>query len=73
MTETTRIFVEGNHAASMADPDIEYEQYLTSEDEIVCPICSPAANLIKRKDEPLYPDGDGPPPRHVRCRCGEVR
>ena len=72
VTETTRIRAEAEHAAALADPDLEFERFKTAVDDRVCGYCGPLHNQTVRKGEPfIHPtlgaiDG---PPVHPRCRC----
>lgn len=70
ITETTRLFVESQRFVEESNPDTVYWRYLTAQDEIVCPICSPANGLLAKKGATTFPDGGTFPPRHPRCRCG---
>lgn len=59
VTETTRMFAEGNVAAMVADDTVLGEQWLTARDERVCPICGPRQGKV-------WPKGQGPAaPAHV--------
>lgn len=65
VTESTRLFAEGNRAAAANDPAVIGEQWQTANDEIVrqCAICWP-------KQGKVWPKGQGPAmPAHVNCRC----
>ncbi len=64
ITETTRLFQEGNLLAWLESGVVSGFIYQTSEDELVCPICSPNANMEYALD-----DMEHSPPLHVRCRC----
>ena len=70
VTENTRIFAESLMQAEAGNPFTVAFRYLTSQDELVCPVCSPASNLVTPKGASTFPDGGGFPPRHPRCRCG---
>lgn len=73
VTETTRAFAESERAAAVANPHIVYLQWLTANDELVCPICGPRANRVVAKESDGFrvtTDGTvGYPPAHVNCRC----
>jgi SPP1 gp7 family putative phage head morphogenesis protein len=63
VTETTRLFAEGNKLAADQDENVGGLQWQTAEDELVCDICRPRHNLI-------YPKGSVPEcPAHVNCHC----
>jgi hypothetical protein len=68
ITETTRIFSESELAAGNANPFVAGWVYNTANDSVVSDLCRPAANSVMLKGESTFPDGLGPPPRHVRCR-----
>lgn len=73
-TETSRIFAQSELFAARANPFIVYLQWLTSNDELVCPICGPRANrVVGKEDEDGFrvatDDTVGYPPAHVSCRC----
>lgn len=62
VTETTRVFDEGNRLARES-AGIENEEFQTAADDRVCPICSPHNGKIYKLNE-------GPrPPLHINCRC----
>lgn len=63
VTETTRLFAEGNRLASRDDDSVGGEQWQTAGDELVCVVCGPRDNKIWPKD--IGPDC----PAHVGCRC----
>jgi len=67
VTETTRAFFSGSHAAWKASGVIERKQVRTNMDEKVCPICSAKSDKIYELDDP-----EGSPPFHVMCRCWSV-
>lgn len=63
ITETTRLFAEGNRLASQYDDSVGGEQWQTARDERVCDTCGP-------RDNKIWPKGAGPDcPAHVGCRC----
>ncbi len=66
-TEITRVFDEGNRLAHIA-AGIEVEEWQTSKDALVCPICSPL-------DGERFPTDGGPRPvtgTHIGCRCARL-
>lgn len=66
VTETTRLFAEGNELAVADDETVGGYQWQTAHDERVCAICGP-------RDGRVYPKGSGErPPAHVHCRCGWI-
>ena len=73
VTETTRLFSIAEQASAMANPEITYLQWLTAEDELVCPICGPRANRIVGKESDGFRAATdstvGFPPAHPNCRC----
>jgi len=71
VTETTRVIVESQRAASEADEFITHYRFLSAADEIVCPICGPNHGAIIEKRGAGFetPGGRMFPPLHPRCRC----
>jgi len=63
VTETTRLFAEGNKLAAQMDDAVGGLQWQTAGDERVCAICGPLNNQIFPKD------GVPECPAHVMCRC----
>ena len=76
VTETTRIFVEGNRSVNDANPVITGYQVLTAADEKVCPTCGPLQGVFRDKASRTYQHptmgGIAGPPFHVSCRCDEI-
>ena len=68
VTETTRIFAEGERAAALANEDVEWLEWQASEDELVCEVCGPLNGQRIRKEQATFPGGYFPP-AHVSCRC----
>lgn len=64
ITETTRLFAQGNEMAWQSTGLVQKAIWRTVNDERVCPICEP-------RDGIEIELGDGPP-AHVGCRCFEV-
>lgn len=70
VTEVTRLFAEGNILGWAESGVVWGKQWMTSEDELVCPICAPLGD-----EEPVqllssgFGTGMSSPPAHVRCRC----
>ena len=71
VTETTRVIVESQRAASEADEFITHYRFLSAADERVCPICGPnhGAVIEKRSGGFSTPAGRMFPPLHPMCRC----
>jgi SPP1 gp7 family putative phage head morphogenesis protein len=72
VTETTRLFAEGNLIAWRTG-GVTHKIWHTAMDELVCPICAPLEGKKVRLDAPFSPpvrdwNGDHPP-AHVNCRC----
>ena len=63
VTETTRLFAEGNKLAAQMDDAVGGLQLQTAGDERVCAICGPLNHQIFPKDN--VPEQ----PAHVNCRC----
>jgi SPP1 gp7 family putative phage head morphogenesis protein len=76
VTETTRIFVEGNRSVNDANPVITGYQVLTAADERVCPICGSLHGVFRNKASRTYQHPTmgaiAGPPFHVNCRCDEI-
>lgn len=76
VTESTRIFVEGQRQAEADDEFVTMFRMTTSRDERVCPICGPLDGAVRPKTTYTYDHPQlGPiagPPFHVNCRCGET-
>ena len=74
VTETTRIFAEGERAAALANEDVTQLTVLVSNDELVCETCGPLDGQTIPKDASGFEhptEGNvGFPPFHVNCRCG---
>lgn len=73
-TEVSRVFAQSELFAARANPFIVYLQWLTANDELVCPICGPRANrVVGKEDEDGFrvatDNAVGYPPAHVMCRC----
>jgi len=64
VTEVTRLFAEGNRQAWESTGFVNEMVWQTSEDDRVCPICSPLAGTHVG-----IGDKDAIPPAHIRCRC----
>jgi SPP1 gp7 family putative phage head morphogenesis protein len=67
-TETTRAFAEGNIRTWREVGIIRKKEWLTSQDERVCPICGPLHEKVVELEEEFAP-GIFAPPAHPRCRC----
>lgn len=71
-TETTRIYADANMTSWMASGVVGSRQWMTAEDDLVCPICGEGegglSGVIVPMDQPFSPDVDNPP-AHVNCRC----
>jgi SPP1 gp7 family putative phage head morphogenesis protein len=67
VTETTRIFHDGNVLAWRASGLVKGEKWQTSMDDLVCPICEPMHDRETALGE-QFGDVEGPP-AHVNCRC----
>jgi len=71
VTETTRVIVESQRAASEADEFITHYRFLSAADELVCPVCGPNHGEVIEKRGAGFntPAGRMFPPLHPRCRC----
>ena len=69
-TETTRAFAEGSRVADKESGVVEIVEWLTQNDELVCPICGPMHGKRGTLEQGVVgPDYTGFPPAHVNCRC----
>lgn len=68
ITETTRIFSQAALESMRANEAITHVRFMTSRDELVCPICAPLNGQVVEKDSAGFP-GFGWPPAHPNCRC----
>lgn len=71
VTETTKAFAEGERVLIDRARNAGLEVvpiWLTSRDELVCPLCGPLDGLPQPEWEEASPGTDWPP-RHPRCRC----
>ena len=67
VTETTRVYAEGARRTYVHSGVVSGIQWLTSNDERVCPICRPLNEQQGSLGNGL--PGVGLPPAHVNCRC----
>ena len=71
-SETTRAFSQGQ-VSVWNETGVKYAEWITREDEKVCPICGSVNNQITgiAKDISFLIEGNDylPPPAHTRCRC----
>lgn len=70
-TEVTRSAVQGERAfiAELERMGVRMQRFwVTSQDERVCPICSPLHEVPFAEWSGQFPEG---PPAHPRCRCSE--
>lgn len=76
VTESTRIFTEGQRQAEADNDTVVYFRCLTARDESVCPVCGPLDGQTREKGTYTYNHPDlgaiAGPPFHVNCRCGEA-
>jgi len=71
-TEVTRAFAEGTQIIQqqLATGGVQMEQvWHTSMDDKVCDLCGPLDGQPESLWAEKSPGTDGPPPRHVNCRC----
>ena len=68
-TEVSAAIGEAAHEVYRADPDVDYAEWLTADDERVCPACmaNEAAGPVAIGHP--FPSGHLAPPGHPRCRC----
>ncbi len=59
VTETTRVFAEGNKMAWDSTGVVNTSKWQTANDDLVCPICGPLNDQVTEEM----------PPAHVNCRC----
>lgn len=76
VTESTRIFVEGQRQAEAGNEFVTQFRVLTARDERVCPTCGPLDGQTREKGVNTYVHPElgaiAGPPFHVNCRCGEA-
>lgn len=74
VTEVTLGFSLGVLLAWGVIPQVDGKEWVTSNDDKVCPICGPMHGQRVRLDE-FFIGGDGAyyfsPPAHNKCRCGQ--
>jgi SPP1 gp7 family putative phage head morphogenesis protein len=73
-TEVTKAFAEGNLATWRESGVVSGKRWMTAEDELVCPICSPLDGMVVELDENGFTTEEGgvgltAPPAHPNCRC----
>lgn len=68
VTEVTRSYYKGSEYAWTRSGVVEKKEWLTSVDELVCPICGPIHGEVVGLREFFSIGVDGPP-AHPRCRC----
>jgi SPP1 gp7 family putative phage head morphogenesis protein len=74
VTETTRIYAEGNLAAWRASGVVTHKRWMTGRDELVCPYCAPLDGMVVELDSNGFTTEIGglgvtAPPLHPNCRC----
>ncbi len=70
VTETTRIYAEGNLLAWRVSDVVDGVRWMTAEDADVCELCDPLDGLAASLEALDFQGAwQGGPPRHVRCRC----
>jgi SPP1 gp7 family putative phage head morphogenesis protein len=67
-TEITRAMAEGSEAAYKESGVVQEQEWASSMDERVCPICSGLTGKRRKFGEP-FSLGIAKPPAHVNCRC----
>jgi SPP1 gp7 family putative phage head morphogenesis protein len=72
VTEVTRAYAQGNMAAWRESGVTQGKEWSTAEDELVCPLCGPLADVVVDLDADFPNGGGSGPPRHTRCRCWVV-
>lgn len=71
-TEMTRAFSEGMLRSWARDPYVVGKEWITAQDEMVCPICGGMSGVVVSADGMFtLPNGNrvSAPPAHVGCRC----
>lgn len=71
-TEITRAYGEGNLEAWELSGVVQQVQWMTANDEIVCPICGELDGQTADLGEEAFEGYEGNvsnPPAHVNCRC----
>ena len=67
-TEVTRAVAEGSEVAHRESGVVQEQEWASSMDERVCPICSGLTGKRRKFGEP-FSIGIAKPPAHVNCRC----
>jgi HK97 family phage portal protein len=70
-TETAQAYSYANEQALEATGVVSEYQWLTAQDERVCPICGPLHGE-RRKTGQQYSSGLKPAFAHIQCRCSEI-
>lgn len=67
-TETTRAYAEGTLRGYRASGVVEMKEWLTANDELVCPVCG-GLHARRVALDAEFPGLVGVPPAHPGCRC----
>lgn len=68
VTESARAYSLGSKAAYAASGVVAGMEWLTTDDEMTCPICAPL-NGTRAPLDGAFDGGITEPPAHPRCRC----
>ncbi len=68
VTEVTRAYARGATEAYRASGVVNEREWLTAQDELVCPTCGGLSGKRRGLDE-AFDVGIQEPPAHVNCRC----
>ena len=66
--ELLEAYNEGSYRTYQASGVVNATEWVTADDERVCPICEPNNGVHVNMGE-LFPSGDDKPPAHIQCRC----
>lgn len=69
VTEVTRVYAEANQHAWKESEIVHGKEWLTAEDDLVCPVCGPVSGEVVKLEE-TFSNGAFNPPAHTKCRCG---
>lgn len=70
-TELLDAYNQGSYLTYEASGIVDQIEWMTAEDDQVCPICEPNDGEHVAMGD-LFPSGDDLPPAHVQCRCQTV-
>jgi len=69
--ELLEAYNEGSYRTYQSSGVVNATEWITAEDDRVCPICEPNDGHHADMGE-LFPSGDDKPPAHTQCRCQSI-